>query len=114
VVRERGSKYSGQVEAMPRIIRRKKEERKETKGIIKVAFLLPDDACVRKVDLKGRKEKETKSEWCTKKNARRPLSLARFLSYYYVQYPIISREQNERKKGKENTIIDCFSRRRQT
>jgi hypothetical protein len=57
VVRERGSKYSGQVEAMPRIIRRKKEERKETKGIIKVAFLLPDDACVRKVDLKGRKEK---------------------------------------------------------
>jgi hypothetical protein len=42
--RERAS--CGQVEAMPRVIRSEKEEkRKERKGIIKVAFLflLPDD-----------------------------------------------------------------------
>jgi len=97
-VRERGSKYSGQVEAMPRIIRRKKEERKETKGIIKVAFLLPDDACVRKVDLKGRKEKETKSEWCTKKNERRPLSLAFSLT---IMFNIRSYQENRTREKRE-------------
>jgi len=92
---------------MPRIIRRKKEERKETKGIIKVAFLLPDDACVRKVDLKGRKEKETKSEWCTKKNKRRPLSLAFSLT---IMFNIRSyqenrtREEERKRKGKRTQL----------
>jgi len=55
----------GQVEAKPRIIIRKQEEKKkkkkERKGIIKVAFLLPDDTCVRKVDLTAnRKERNEK------------------------------------------------------
>jgi hypothetical protein len=57
---DREGASSGQVEAKPRIIIRKKEE-KERKGIIKVAFLLPDDTCVRKVDLKAnRKERNEK------------------------------------------------------
>jgi hypothetical protein len=59
--REREGASSGQVEVKPRIVLRKEEEKKERKGIIKVAFLLPDDACVRKVDLMAsRKERNEK------------------------------------------------------
>jgi hypothetical protein len=58
---EREGASSGQVEVKPRIVLRKEEEKKERKGIIKVAFLLPDDACVRKVDLMAsRKERNEK------------------------------------------------------
>jgi hypothetical protein len=58
--REREGASSGQVAATPTIILRKqkKEEKAERKGILKVAFLLPDNACVRKLDRKGRKEKK--------------------------------------------------------
>jgi hypothetical protein len=58
--REREGASSGQVAATPTIILRKqkKEEKAERKGILKVAFLLPDNACVRKLDRKGRKERK--------------------------------------------------------
>ncbi len=58
---DREGASSGQVEATPRIIRRKEEE-KERKGIIKVAFLLPHDTCMRKADLKEEANRKERNE----------------------------------------------------
>jgi hypothetical protein len=91
---EREGASSGQVDAMPSIIIRKKEEKKERKGIINVAFLLPDDACVRKVDLKADRKERNESEWCTKE--RRPLSFFSLLCSISDHIKGTEREKKER------------------